>query len=70
MKWPMSISLNVVSKALVFYDSLRRLAMVWRILLILTRYSVLEPAISEGAFLAWTTLPADEGADGACCGAA
>ena len=63
MNADMSISLKVVRLALVFWDSLRRRAMVCRILFMGTRVSNLAPVISEGAFLLETELtPAvDEG---------
>jgi hypothetical protein len=73
MNADMSISLKVVRLALVFWDSLRRRAMVCRILFMGTRVSNLAPVISEGAFLLETELtPAvDEGdEDGVGVGAA
>lgn len=48
----MSISLKVVRRAFVFWDSLSLREMVWRILLILTLVSVLVPLMSVGAFFA------------------
>merc|ERR1719471_1226768 len=67
MKSPMSISLNVVRRALVFWDSFRRRAIVWRILLILTRVSTRAPVISVGAFFAVCEVVEPPWG---CCGAA
>lgn len=66
-----SISLKVVKLAFVFYDSLRRRAIVYLILFMGTRVSTRPPEISDGAFLLTTLVTPDlDEAAGAATGVA